>query len=73
MSPAQKSALSRKNGASGGRARAAKLRQTAEGRELMRLNMLKSHDRQKEIYGNIFANRVRTSSKGFRRRLEDTR
>lgn len=54
-SPAQKHTLAVKNGRAGGRARLAKLRQVWNG-EPLRLNMLRSHDAQREGYGGLYAN-----------------
>jgi hypothetical protein len=55
-SKAQKTALARKNGASGGRARVQAIR--ASGSDQLRQEGLRLHRRQIEIYGAIFANRV---------------
>lgn len=55
-SNAQKTALARKNGASGGRARVKAIR--ARGSDRLRQDGLRLQRRQIEIYGAIFANRV---------------
>ena len=55
-SKAQKSALARKNGASGGRARVKAI--LARGSDQLRQDGLRLHRRQMEIYGATFANRV---------------
>jgi hypothetical protein len=55
-SKAQKTALARKNGASGGRARVKAI--LARGSDQLRQDGLRLHRRQIEIYGAIFANRV---------------
>jgi hypothetical protein len=55
-SKAQKTALARKNGASGGRARVKAIR--ARGGDQLRQDGLRLYRRQIEIYGAIFANRV---------------
>jgi hypothetical protein len=55
MTKAQRSALARKNGRAGGLARAAAIR--AAGSDQMRMNALKCHTRQQDIYGGLFMNR----------------
>src|SRR5579863_9534666 len=55
-SKAQKTALARKNGASGGKARVKAIR--ARGSDQLRQDGLRLYRRQVEIYGAIFANKV---------------
>jgi hypothetical protein len=55
-SNAQKTALARKNGTSGGRARVKAI--LARGSDQLRQDGVRLHRRQIEIYGAIFANRV---------------
>ena len=56
-----------KNGRAGGLAKAKKMAQTLHGQERQRWNMMRSHERQMEIYGTkVFANRVKRNPRGPR-------
>jgi len=56
--------LAVKNGRAGGKAKAAKMRATIQGQERLRWSGLILFQRQLEVYGAVFANRVKRNPRG---------